>query len=60
MAFVWKMTKETIELPLGCLQGGAMCSKGMVTCLQWLARLSHCRPASPLLLFKFRCFMGIQ
>ena len=23
VAFVWKMTKETIHLPLGCLKGGA-------------------------------------
>ena len=23
VAFVWKLTKETIHLPLGCLQGGA-------------------------------------
>ena len=22
MAFVWELTKETINLPLGCLQGG--------------------------------------
>jgi len=22
MAFVWELTKETIDLPLGCLQGG--------------------------------------
>ena len=22
MAFVWELTKETIYLPLGCLQGG--------------------------------------
>ena len=22
VAFVWELTKETIELPLGCLQGG--------------------------------------
>jgi len=22
MAFVWELTKETIHLPLGCLQGG--------------------------------------
>ena len=22
VAFVWKLTKETIVLPLGCLQGG--------------------------------------
>ena len=22
VAFVWKMTEETINLPLGCLQGG--------------------------------------
>jgi len=23
VAFVWNLTKETIDLPLGCLQGGA-------------------------------------
>ena len=23
MAFVWELTKETIHLPLGCLQGGS-------------------------------------
>ena len=22
MAFVWELTKESIDLPLGCLQGG--------------------------------------
>ena len=22
VAFVWQLTKETIELPMGCLQGG--------------------------------------
>ena len=25
VAFVWVLTKETIDLPLGCLQGGWMC-----------------------------------
>ena len=24
VAFVWELTKETIHLPLGCLQGGAV------------------------------------
>jgi len=24
VAFVWKWTEETIDLPLGCLQGGAV------------------------------------
>ena len=23
VAFVWELTKETIDLPLGCLQGGS-------------------------------------
>ena len=25
VAFVWELTKETIHLPLGCLQGGLPC-----------------------------------
>ena len=24
VAFVWELNKETIDLPLGCLQGGAI------------------------------------
>ena len=31
VAFVWELTKETIDLPLGCLQGGS-CSAGSRTC----------------------------
>jgi len=27
VAFVWELTKETIYLPLGCLQGG-LCPRG--------------------------------
>ena len=27
MAFVWELTKETIDLPLACLQGGLLSSK---------------------------------
>ena len=26
VAFVWELTKETIKLPLGCLQGGYLVS----------------------------------
>jgi len=29
VAFAWDLTKETINLPLGCLQGGATCRGGL-------------------------------
>ena len=28
VAFVWELTQETIDLPLGCLQGGGVSTKG--------------------------------
>ena len=44
VAFVWELTKETIHLPLGCLQGGqihldALCvhrSKCTDPCCKWV------------------------
>ena len=30
VAFVWELTKETIHLPLGCLQGGNSKTKAQV------------------------------
>jgi hypothetical protein len=29
VAFVWELTKETIDLPLGCLQGGERKKHGL-------------------------------
>ena len=30
VAFEWELTKETIKLPLGCLQGGNLCEDDIV------------------------------
>jgi len=38
VAFVWELTKETIVLPLGCLQGGCkMQIEGMRMAVDWRA-----------------------
>ena len=38
MACVWKLTKETINLPLGCLQGGERTSKSTAASQSWYVR----------------------
>ena len=35
MAFVWELTKETIDLPLGCLQGGVWMQAIKVLFFHW-------------------------
>ena len=31
VAFVWELTKETMHLPLGCLQGGCFLSRSFLS-----------------------------
>ena len=44
VAFVWELSKETIHLPLGCLQGGAQAAHRLACGGQ--RRSSHCHPVA--------------
>ena len=54
VAFVWELTKETIDLPLGCLQGGSPLACRRVRSLQkvcTLAATTACNYLAVLLFF---------
>ena len=46
VAFVWELTKESINFPLGCLQGGAVTAVSVEDAADRVVLDQHGRPST--------------